>query len=345
MAAMLFAGALMACSHTEPPGVGDQAPEGPFSTNSPVQLTFNGGDDAFPVFSRDGNSIAYSYAAPARPDRDRCVGIIPAAGGTRSFSLCETRIVFADSTDVMTPLGLAPDGRLLYAHSTTTRFAQTPGSTRIYLTDTLGAPAIRLATLPTPVAAGAVTWLANAHWVSDGEFLALGQQMTVVPRCHDCGATRDTLFDPVAVVRATITSQGMTLASIAGTDGALGFGTNAAGTEILIARGMELLRVPGSGGTAVPVAALPAGFTFVDIDCGGDVCGLLLSQFPGPFNRTARIGNAIYSIPFAGGALTSRASSLVYRWWGVRVSPSGGEMILTIGGTEPRDLFALTNLF
>jgi hypothetical protein len=335
---------LGACSHSDVPTLGTIPTQGPFGTASPLRVTFNSGDDAFPVYSGDGASIAYAYAAPARPDRDRCIGILPSAGGTRTFSLCEERVVYADSTDTITPIGLHADGRLYYMHSTTTRFALVPGQTRIYVTDTAGSAPTLLTTLPAQVAGGAVSWLANVHWTSDHEFVALGQQMTAVPRCGQCGAARDTVFVPVAIMRGTVTDHAMTLATVAGTEGASGYGLNAAKTEMLFEVGGAFFRLPIAGGTPTLTASMPGGYSFIDMDCGGDVCAVLAATPPGP-GRAARIGNALLTVPFGGAAFTARASATTFTWWGVRVSPAGSDFLLSVSGaSDARDLYIFRGL-
>lgn len=337
-------GALGACTHSEVPTLASPPTEGPFATVSPVRLTFNQGDDAFPVYSTDGASIAYAYAAPSRPDRDRCAGIIPAEGGTRSFSLCEQRVGYGDSTDAITPFGLHADGRLFYMQATTTRFAAVPGPIRVYVTDTTGATSTPLATLPLQVAAGPVSWLGNVHWLSDNEFVALGQQVTAVPRCAQCGAARDTVFVPVSVVRGTVGAQTMTLTEVSGTAGALGYGLNDAKTEIVFALGAELFRVAVAGGTPTLVAPFPAGYRFIDLDCGNDICAVLMAAFPGA-PRTAQIGNSLFTVPFGGNTFTARAAVTPFTWWGVRVSPDGPEFVLSVSGaSDARDLYLFRGL-
>ena len=117
-------GLLAACSHSDPIAPSDPGPVGPFSEGSPARLTFSAADDRFANWTDDGKGIFYSFQAPNRPDRDRCLGLLPGEGGTRRFEVCEHRGAFADSTDFFASGALSTDGKLLYIQATSRRNAR-----------------------------------------------------------------------------------------------------------------------------------------------------------------------------------------------------------------------------
>ncbi len=105
--------ALTACSHAEPFGSGTPTHNGPFSTTAPVRLTFNLGNDLWPLWSPDGSMIWYSAQDSLAPDRDHCLVAIPAAGGTLVRQQCPGSIQ-NNVTEVLQQATLL-DGQVAYA--------------------------------------------------------------------------------------------------------------------------------------------------------------------------------------------------------------------------------------
>ena len=337
--------ALAACSHTDLPTTDGLGAEGPFGTVSPIRLTFNSGQDLYPSFSEDGTSIIYTYQVPGRTDRDRCLGVLPAAGGSRLFEVCETRLAFADSTDVLADGALSTEGQLLFVQATSRIGGQVPTSSRLYLADTADIAARRLLlTMPTSFAGSSVDWLADVRWIADDAFLALGQQFTTIGLQ---GAARDTIYVPLAVARGTITQSGATLQPITGTEGATNYARSQDGGSIIFTRGgTTVLSVPLAGGTATVVATIPsagAADRIMGLDCQRGTCIVLVAYErlpPSPFGTT----NVIYSVPESGGAFVNRAVTDNNTWYWPRISPLANEFVLTssVGG---RDLYLFRGLY
>jgi hypothetical protein len=103
-----------ACEHSRPiePGTVELAP--PLGGPPPVRLTFNIESEWNPVFTRDGSGVFYSFAVPGRIDRDRCLGLLPAAGGTHRSELCWRGGADLDSVDVVVTGAESPSGRLSF---------------------------------------------------------------------------------------------------------------------------------------------------------------------------------------------------------------------------------------
>jgi hypothetical protein len=336
---LLLAFAVAGCSHTEPPTAVPQSPEGPFGTTTPIRLTFNSGQDIYPTYSEDGQSILYTFQVPGRTDRDRCLGILPAAGGSRTFEVCETRLAYNDTTDMIASGALAADGRLIYLHTTSRTNAQVPTSSRLYLTDTTAHATPRLLlTMPMPFAGSSVDWLADIRWTGDATFLALGQQYTVIP--VGAGAARDTIYIPLGVAKGTITASGATLQLVPGTEGATSYARSADGTGIIFTRGgTDIFRVPTDGGAATTIATIAiqgTGDRIAGLDCQDGRCLVLVS-----FNRISPpaapgVTHVVYSMDETGGAMTSRAVTETATWFWPRLSPVSDDFVLvtSVGGRD-----------
>ena len=113
-AAALVLVASMACEHSSPAEPEPPPALPPVSSASPVRLTFNLADDRTPSWLPDGSGIIYSSERHDRSDRDRCLNVLPAAGGTVSASYCQLHPIHDDSTDLMESPAQHADGRLFY---------------------------------------------------------------------------------------------------------------------------------------------------------------------------------------------------------------------------------------
>jgi hypothetical protein len=103
-----------ACEHSSPAEPDPPSALPPISSGSPVRLTFNKADDRTPSWLPDGSGIIYSSERVDRNDRDRCLNVLPAAGGTISASYCQLSPIHDDSTDLMESPAQHADGRLFY---------------------------------------------------------------------------------------------------------------------------------------------------------------------------------------------------------------------------------------
>ena len=93
--------AALGCSHVDPGAPSDPPITRPFDPAPPVRLTLNPGQDQWPAFTADGRGIWYAYEDLTRTDHDQCLGLLPAAGGTRTVSACQdTPAAAAESLDV-----------------------------------------------------------------------------------------------------------------------------------------------------------------------------------------------------------------------------------------------------
>src|SRR5256885_8825838 len=85
LALLLFLG----CDHGTPFATGTYGSDQPFTAGSPRRLTYNLGQDRAPAWLPDESGIVYSFERTDRPDRDRCLGILPPEGGQRVSTICD----------------------------------------------------------------------------------------------------------------------------------------------------------------------------------------------------------------------------------------------------------------
>jgi hypothetical protein len=257
---------LLACTHSDSFATPTVPALGPFATGTDVQLTFNVDQDYWPAWTEDGRGILYAYVDRERP-LHRCLGLLPAGGGTRVWQLCDNRAVRDDSLSSFGGFALDSTGRLLVAEtvSSANAGATALSQTSLWLADTAH-PYVRtsLLTLPVTVGTTVVTWLADISWTGPATFIALGQQFGSEPHCIGAGVvtfddlcpSRDSVWADSGgiVVRGTIAANHATLVPVAGTDGATAYSLAENGASIVftLKHDLRLFKVSSAGGTPVP---------------------------------------------------------------------------------------------
>ncbi|MGH7523657.1 MAG: hypothetical protein ACREK8_05060 [Gemmatimonadales bacterium] len=344
---------LAGCSHSDT-FTASVAPLGPISTGDDIQLTVNSDQDYWPTWTADGRGILYAFVNPVAPGvpatRHRCMGILPAAGGTRLWQWCDNRFVRTDTLSSFTAYALNSDGRLLYAEALAPAnppaAASFPHSITLWIADTAH-PLQRTALLTLPDALPGITWLADLEWTGPASFIALGQVFGSFPHCGAC-FNEDSLFAdvPGIVVTGTIVGNHATLQPVTGTTGATGYSLAQGGTSIaFIRRGdPSMYLVPVTGGTAVAIPT-GAGQQLAGITCKASNCviaddPLVLStgDFGAPIFASAGPGTReLRSVPLDGGPSqllhlfgTTQVDPIVSL---PRISPTAGDIVVQIGGT------------
>ncbi len=95
---------LVACSHGEPFAPPDNSTSEPFAASIPLRLTYGGGTS--PAWLGD-DRIIYSFTSRERDNHrsgtpDECLGVLPATGGRRIRTICNTSAFEGDTLDVQT---------------------------------------------------------------------------------------------------------------------------------------------------------------------------------------------------------------------------------------------------
>jgi hypothetical protein len=286
IARSLAALALAACTHSDPITTPPIETLGPFSTGADVQITFNVDQDYWPAWTQDGRGILYSFVLPGSTASHRCLGLLPAAGGTRSWEMCDNRAVRNDTVNSYAAYALDSTGRLLVveALSRTGFLSSFPFHIRLVLTDT-ATPYVRtiLDTLPIPGdsigSAVTVSWMSDIAWTGPNTFIALGQQFGIAPHCGMClclPCPSDSSFSANGIVLlGTIASGHGTLHPVAGTEGATAYSQTDNGATIVFIRGGDhrLFTVPIGGGAPVVVATVSGNAnTLLGVSCRGSTC-------------------------------------------------------------------------
>jgi len=208
---------LAGCGHSAPPAAPESGSSQPFAGGSPRRLTFNLGDDRAPVWLPDGSGLLYSFQRLDRPDRDRCLGLLPPDGGRLERTLCDETPAAADSTNVLTEPAPSVDGRLAYLLVGSETIDIAPGYTAVVL-GTLGgtAGARVLRTFPY-VAPDTVRHDAASQlrWLDATTIVYLAERVGYERPCRGCPI--DTLRTGVDVVRLDLSSDATSLAVVPGT--------------------------------------------------------------------------------------------------------------------------------
>ena len=271
---------LMGCTHSDSYMV-PLSTVGAVGNGTDVQLTFNPAQDYWPAWTQDGQGILYSFVDNGTTVRHRCLGLLPAAGGSRSWQLCDNRATQVDSVNSFTGYALSSTGRLLYAEAVASAAgtALTPATFTLWLADTAHpfqrAPAL---TFPVLVNGSPMGWLSEIAWTGDSTFTALAQDMTVTaePR-PQCPFTEDSVFAASgAIVTGTVSGGHAILRYVTGTTGATGYSAAENGASYIFTRrdDLHLYRIPVAGGTAAPAALVTnTGPTqLVGLTCRGSTC-------------------------------------------------------------------------
>jgi hypothetical protein len=335
--------ALAGCEHSGP-FIDEPSTVGPAVTPAGVRLTFNVEQDYWPTWTDDGRGILYSFVNPGATAH-RCLGLLPAAGGTRLWELCDDRFSQADSLSSFTGYALGSAGRLLYVEAVAPQNSPlTPISTTLWLADT-AAPFTRTAllTLPTVVDGIGIGWLSDIAWTGPNTFIALAQGFSIEAEPNPpCNFADDSVFaNSGVVVNGTIVSGRATLQPVSGTTGATGYSLAEDGASLVfITRGnVYLYKVPAGGGTAVAVApaSITAGAQLLGVSCRASLCIVADSPVsfpahiplpchfvdPGPMELRSfsLVTGASQSVKVAGDIIV-----------GPQISPATGDVVVQVGG-------------
>ena len=198
------------CGHEQPLRPGSYTPDVPPGSGSLVRLTYNPGADVLPVWLPDGSGFLYTKervdtaVRVKRRDRDRCLALLPPAGGTIQREICDCTPAADDSVNAYTSPAVAPGGRLAYVRASAPLDAGWPLAPRFHelVVATLADPGhVRvLQTLPYPGPSGrGHEEVAQLRWLADSVLVYVGQHVAYVGICPPCPP--DTLPSGLEIVR------------------------------------------------------------------------------------------------------------------------------------------------
>lgn len=331
---------------------------GPISSGPDIQLTFNGDQDYWPTWTEDGSGILYAFVRSGTNVVHRCVGLLPAGGGTQTWTLCDDRFGSADSSNSFPAYALGADGRLLYleaqSHNNST---PTPV---LWLADS-AKPFIRtaLVTFPISFASGIYNWLGDLKWTGPNSFVGLAQAWNTAPHGYQ-SYLQDTVLANIrgVVISGTIAGGRATMAPVPGTDGATGYSLAEGGASIIFTTlgDAALRRVPVAGGTPTTVATIATSNKLVGVSCKGGTCIVAdapITIYDGATQYDALSAglSGLHSVTISTGAVASLSNGTYYsspQW-----APTSNDIVVQGGGTaghlgtlytSASDLHLLVNL-
>jgi hypothetical protein len=244
--------AVIACDHPTPPEPGNYTPGGPFSTAVPRQLTFSPGPDLTPTWLPDGSGILYQFERLDQPDGDRCLGILPAEGGTLRAEICNNTLAGADSTDAYGDAAVSSLGRIFFTRASAAwRLHNLAPAVADIVVANLATPWIvrSIRSLPYSVAPGGPTHFAVAQprWLGDSAVVYVAQNVFYIR-----GVGYDTLRVGIELARMDLRVSPGSVTRIPGTDSASSVALGAGDTIYYTVAGDSRVfrRTLGSGDTA-----------------------------------------------------------------------------------------------
>jgi len=219
--ALLAAVVPVGCTHDGPFVPGVYSPGVPPGAGALVRLTYNAGVDLAPSWLPDGSGFSYTSERFDRPDRDRCLALLPAAGGTIAREICNRVPAADDSVDAFGAATVAQNGRLAYVRASAPLDVGRPLAPRFYelVVATLADPH-RLTVLQSfphvgPSGRGH-DGVGQLRWLSVGVLVYVGQRVAYVPSCPSCPP--DTIPSGLELVRLDLGGPVPVLSMLPGSD-------------------------------------------------------------------------------------------------------------------------------
>jgi len=212
--------AVCACSHEQPFETPETSSNQPFLPGTPTRLTYNPGKDLRPAWSPDGGSFFYAWQQLGTANYDRCLGEMPASGGSNLETICNPNPAAADSADAFDAPSPSADGRLLYMRSSSRAGAVNPNTSGVFI-GPLTAPlnASQLLTLPYTIPGGRThASISNARWLSETRIVYVGESVNYPRACSNCPP--DTLVTGLEVVALDMSGPQPVLSVMPSTNGA-----------------------------------------------------------------------------------------------------------------------------
>lgn len=343
------------CAHELPLRPGAYTPGVPPGTGALVRLTFNPRADLSPVWLPDGTGFLYTMERTdtsvlfERPDRDRCLAQLPAAGGSIVREICDRTPAAGDSVNAYTSPAVTPDGRVAYVRASAPLDVGWPLVPRYHelvlasLDDPQRVTVLR--TLPYTGPSGREHAEATQlRWVGDSVLVYVGQRVAYIPPCQFCPP--DTVASGTELVRLDFRGPGPVLTMLPGSDQASSVAVAAPDTLYFTVNGdsrvfslslstdsIDVVHDFGSGGIARDVQV--AGRKLVAV-VGGNVA-FLVDPVVGAFQRDS--GGPLMLVNLDTGAESPLGPSLTFRH--PALEPSGMHVVAELVSGRTTDLWLL----
>jgi hypothetical protein len=268
---------LAACSHEAPFAHRNTTFDSTIGGGADRQLTLNLGADIAPAWLSDGSGLIYTWEGVYGAVHDRCMAILPPAGGTRRELTCATSEPSLDSVDVFSEAAPGPGGQLLLVRQWSLPADIAPLGGALQLgTVTDPAAATTLLTFPYTSSTGHLhQGISHIRWLSPTRAIYLASKVTFPRPCGTC--TADTVRTGIELVELTISGTTATIQPIPGTDSVSSVDVGANSNEIFYTR---------NGDTRVYQMDLSSGISIVAHDFGS----------AGIARDVAFFGNQVYAV-------------------------------------------------
>jgi hypothetical protein len=336
--------AAFACDHPAPPEPVDYPPSGPFNTDSPRQLTFSPGPDLSPAWLPDGSGIIYQFEHLDQIDGDRCLGILPAAGGTLRQEICNNTVAGDDSTDAYGDAAVSRAGQIFFSRASDAwRLHNLAPAVEDIAVAPLAAPGMAqpVRTLPYTVAGGRTHYaVAQTRWLGDSAVVYVAQNVFYIR-----GVGYDTVRAGIELARMDLKNAPGVVTALAGTDSASSVALGAGDTiYYTVAGDSRVFRRTFAGGDTVVWDFGAAGIAR-DVQVSGStlyaVVGGAVTYFHDPSLGPLQFdgGGVIHVVDLALGTDTPMADATRY-YRRIALSPDGRHIVaeglpIGVGGAQP----------
>jgi hypothetical protein len=212
--------AATACAHTDPYPIGTEPSDGPFDPSPPVQITFNATQDLQPSWLPDQSGVIYAFELTGEAPVDRCLGVLPAGGGTRRAEKCFPRDLRKDSIDALQSPAAGKGGRVAWVESHAVANHTPPDQLAIRVGSLTATDTGRIIRGFPYLAGSGLVHATATHlaWLSPDTLAYLGRDVTYTASCVGCKI--DSLLIGGDIVLLDVSDPALTPILVAGTTGA-----------------------------------------------------------------------------------------------------------------------------
>ncbi|HSD31759.1 MAG TPA: hypothetical protein VLB49_07605 [Gemmatimonadales bacterium] len=338
-----------ACGHEAPSKPGVYPPNQPAGAGSLVRVTFNPGADLGPSWLPDGRGFLYTVERIDREDLDRCLALLPAAGGTIEREICDRIPGADDSVNAFTAPARSRDGRLAYVRATASLAVGWPVAP--YAQQLVVASWDRpmearvLRTIPYPGPSGRIHHaVAQVRWLGDSSLVYVGQRV-VYP---GSGRDLDTVSTGLEIVRLDFGGPTPVLTMLPGTDQASSVATAGRDTVYFTRNGdSRVFRLHLPTDSVAVVHDFGAGNIARDVQIAAGrlvaVVGGLVSYADDPVLGPIQPdgGGAIILVDLASGAETVLSAPIDFFFRHAALAPDGRHVVAELVSGRTTDLYLL----
>jgi hypothetical protein len=268
---------LAACAHESPFTQNNFGQDTTLTRGPDRQLTFNSGADRTPSWRPDGSGVLYMFEAINASPRDRCLGELPATGGTIRNIICPVSVRSLDTLDNFFEPSPGPGGKLLYLREASLLNQLAPLNSALLLADEsapLAGTVVRA--YPYTASNGKLhEGISHIRWLSEDRAVYLAEKVLYIGPCPACPP--DTVRTGIEVVQVDLAGPTPTLSIVPNTDDVSSIDATGDPDQIIITR---------NGDPRVYQLSVSTGATSIVHDFG-----------PGEIARDAQVrGDRLYAI-------------------------------------------------